>query len=447
MVANQLTGNIPQSIGNLKSLKEIYLSENQLSGNIPQSIGNLKSLTKLSLGYNQLTGFPNSLTALNIPSLSLSPNPMAELAYDANDCVVANFVFRKMGGRGMTIPDDCCNRGYDCTGGRLRVISWAQYGLVYQIPSEIGRLTGLWSLRLYWNYIPGIIPESICALTELGELGLSGNRLTGSLPTCIRNMKSINFLMISGNNFTGPFPDIFGSLTSLRSLEISGNKFSGPIPASISIPTGLFNIMLHANEFSGYPSSLKTVEARLKSSNGYCTIWPNPKMSDVPYDVVQPVPLGALSELTLNAFLRTPVTRKVKRQMLSTSAPVSAAELLKMCNLNNVVGQNVAAGCVAGIYNTYCQTPTNPTLLKQCQDTYDRAFGASVFKPLSDVCPAWKQGPRSAACAAAINSFSRPTFGFNGVSIPLNSGHARELVNTVFASKTYAPCVAATCKW
>jgi Leucine-rich repeat (LRR) protein len=46
---NSLSGSIPSSIGNLKSLSVLYLSDNKLSGPIPSSIGNFTSLSKLSL--------------------------------------------------------------------------------------------------------------------------------------------------------------------------------------------------------------------------------------------------------------------------------------------------------------------------------------------------------------------------------------------------------------
>ncbi|CAJ1960698.1 unnamed protein product [Cylindrotheca closterium] len=55
--ANQLTGEIPDTIGNLgTNMQELRLESNQLFGNIPTSIGNLKSLEWLYLQENQLTG-------------------------------------------------------------------------------------------------------------------------------------------------------------------------------------------------------------------------------------------------------------------------------------------------------------------------------------------------------------------------------------------------------
>jgi len=53
---NQLTGELPTSLGYLKSLRTIQLEGNKLSGSIPPSIGNLSSLTVLDLSNNMMNG-------------------------------------------------------------------------------------------------------------------------------------------------------------------------------------------------------------------------------------------------------------------------------------------------------------------------------------------------------------------------------------------------------
>ena len=102
-------------------------------------------------------------------------------------------------------------------------------------------------------------------------------------------------------------------------------------------------------------------------------------MSDVPYDAVRPVTIGLLSNVTLGPFLNTAALLK-KRQSTSFKASASTAELLQMCPLNDIQGSHVAAGCIAEIYNRFCYNPWNSTLLSQCHDAYNRAFGASTAK-------------------------------------------------------------------
>jgi len=53
---NQISGIIPQSIGNLINLQQLWLNDNKISGSIPESIGNLENLIYLFLHNNQLSG-------------------------------------------------------------------------------------------------------------------------------------------------------------------------------------------------------------------------------------------------------------------------------------------------------------------------------------------------------------------------------------------------------
>ncbi|MBA0595724.1 hypothetical protein Gorai_012582, partial [Gossypium raimondii] len=55
---NNVSGTIPQEMGKLRSLSQLFLHENKLSGNIPSMV-NLSNLVKLYLGVNEL---PSSIT-------------------------------------------------------------------------------------------------------------------------------------------------------------------------------------------------------------------------------------------------------------------------------------------------------------------------------------------------------------------------------------------------
>ncbi|KAL9152900.1 hypothetical protein ABFS82_10G012800 [Erythranthe guttata] len=76
--SNKFHGEIPSSIGDLKSLYLLNLSHNAIMGSIPASIGNLKQLGSLDLSSNNLTGnIPVELASLGfIAFLNLSFNDL-----------------------------------------------------------------------------------------------------------------------------------------------------------------------------------------------------------------------------------------------------------------------------------------------------------------------------------------------------------------------------------
>ena len=52
LFSNQLTGTLPESIGQLTSLTRLSVGDNQMSGTVPPGIGNLLNLQDLDLYEN-----------------------------------------------------------------------------------------------------------------------------------------------------------------------------------------------------------------------------------------------------------------------------------------------------------------------------------------------------------------------------------------------------------
>lgn len=183
--SNNLSGPIPESIGDLTELVYMLFDNNSLSGSIPASIGNLISLFSLNLPQNQLTG---------------------------------------------EIPTEI---------GRLVFLSSLFLGsnqLEGNIPASFGQLRNLSVLFLQINMLTGPLPSSLGNLKQLSSLGLKSNQLSGELPPEIGGMTGLSALDIRDNNFGGDVPPEFANLLNLNNFFLDDNRFTGlPDMSAISM--------------------------------------------------------------------------------------------------------------------------------------------------------------------------------------------------------------------
>ena len=124
-------------------------------------------------------------------------------------------------------------------------------GLTGEIPSEIGQLTNLATLKLQYNELTGSIPPEIGNLTSLVKLDLRYNNLSGSIPTEVWSLISLKELRIQKNQLSGTIPSAIGNLTELTHLYLYGNQFTGSIPAEIGNLINLGKLHLNNNQFTG----------------------------------------------------------------------------------------------------------------------------------------------------------------------------------------------------
>ena len=124
-------------------------------------------------------------------------------------------------------------------------------GLTGEIPSEIGQLTNLVTLKLQYNELTGSIPPEIGNLTSLVKLDLRYNNLSGSIPTEIWSLTSLIELRIQKNQLSGTIPSAIGNLTELTHLYLYGNQFTGSIPTEIGNLINLAKLHLNNNQFTG----------------------------------------------------------------------------------------------------------------------------------------------------------------------------------------------------
>ncbi|HEY3387537.1 MAG TPA: hypothetical protein VGK46_13565, partial [Saprospiraceae bacterium] len=271
--ANNLTGFIPSSIGNLKKVNYLRLYNNHIGGKIPTTIGNLTDLTLLQLGLNQLTGtippslgnltnltwlglYYNSLTG-TLPA-SLFSLPKLEYLYITRTQITgqipAQINLPKM--RLIHLNTNDLRGPIPASIGSLPAtlssLSLGNNSLMGgSLPPEIGNLSGLTELWLNNNGHTGSIPYSFGNLTQLRYVQMAGNQLSGEIPKSFKNLTNIEWIALSENQLSGNIPGLFGRMTKMDSLWLANNQFSGLLPDSLQYTTTLATLVVYNNKLSG----------------------------------------------------------------------------------------------------------------------------------------------------------------------------------------------------
>ena len=135
--------------------------------------------------------------------------------------------------------------------GRVIGLSLRDNDLTGPIPSELGLLVNLESLRLDANNLTGPIPSALGSLVNLESLSLHGNDLTGPIPSALGSLVNLNSLWLGDNSLTGPIPSALGSLVNLTNLSLRGNNLTGPIPSALGSLVNLETLGLNSNNLTG----------------------------------------------------------------------------------------------------------------------------------------------------------------------------------------------------
>ena len=179
---NNLSGSIPDELGNLTSLDEFVCTTCDLSGGIPSTFQNLSNLRELHLNNNNLSG--------SIPAFLGDLSNLELLILDIN-----NF-----------------------TGN---------------IPSRLGNLSNLRFLNINDNNFSGSIPSELGSLSSLNFLNISNAGLSGSIPPELGNLAELRRLYLQNNSLSGSIPAELGKLNKNYTFDLSYNNLSGNIPASL----------------------------------------------------------------------------------------------------------------------------------------------------------------------------------------------------------------------
>ncbi|WJZ81652.1 hypothetical protein VitviT2T_001482 [Vitis vinifera] len=157
----------------LSYLHILDLALNNLSGSIPQCLGNLTAL--------------RSVTLLDI---EFDDNPGSHFAYSERMELVVK-------GQDME---------FDSILSIVNLIDLSSNNIWGEIPEEITNLSTLGTLNLSQNQLIGKIPEKIGTMQGLETLDLSCNCLSGPIPPSMSSITSLNHLNLSHNLLSGPIP-------------------------------------------------------------------------------------------------------------------------------------------------------------------------------------------------------------------------------------------------
>ncbi|KAL0427260.1 UNVERIFIED_CONTAM: Receptor kinase-like protein Xa21 [Sesamum latifolium] len=203
LARNNLTGQFPDTIGNLRILQRFRANENRIEGGIPSGLCNLEGLYELNLSKNKLSG--------ELPSCLGNISSLREIYLDSNSLA-------------SSVPSSFWGNK------DILVVNLSSNFLYGALGQEIGSVVGLRELYLGWNNFSGEIPTSIGGLQELVNLSLSMNMLDGSIPEEFGDLVSLEYLDLSHNNISGIIPTSMEKLRHLVYLNLSFNELSGEIP-------------------------------------------------------------------------------------------------------------------------------------------------------------------------------------------------------------------------
>ncbi|KAF8034779.1 hypothetical protein BT93_C0944 [Corymbia citriodora subsp. variegata] len=233
-------GELPASIGNLRSLKILDLFFCNFTGSLPMSIGNLPLLSHLRIDGNNFSGsIPASFANLsNLENLNVGMNPFA-----TQSTFSLSWVWKLK---------------------KLTTLVLGIINLYGEIPPSIGNSSQLVELFIFGNQLSGAIPSQLVNLTRLTTLRLSSNQLSGSISYWLVNMTQLVVLDLASNKFHGQIPSSIYQLQNLQVLHLFENNFSGTVELDNFLKLKQLRVLqLSYNQLSCRTSSANVIYPQL----------------------------------------------------------------------------------------------------------------------------------------------------------------------------------------
>ncbi|XP_019182460.1 PREDICTED: receptor like protein 30-like [Ipomoea nil] len=286
----KFSGDLPESIGNLRLLSQIDITSCDFSGAIPASFIQLTKLVVLNMNENSFSGpIPESLFFLpSLENLDLSRNkfsgqisdlqkmmtsPLALVDLSGNNLeglvvetsiqaeelpLLPQFLYLKLASCKLDkFPNFLKNQSklinLDISSNDIsgEIPGWiwgfnsttppkAEYldlsnNKFSMIPFDIAdQIPHVYFFSIEKNRVSGRIPSSWCHAANLEVLDLSNNALHGTIPSClVHNNTNLTVMNLKGNHLSGEIPQKFLPTCSFVTLDLSQNLLEGQLPPSL----------------------------------------------------------------------------------------------------------------------------------------------------------------------------------------------------------------------
>ncbi|KAJ4909337.1 receptor like protein 15 [Raphanus sativus] len=207
--ANKFSHLVPGNIGwILPDLRGMNISNNAFHGKLPSSLGkigqglrSLRVLSMLDISNNNLTG--------DIPEW-VGELPSLRALLISNNSLEGQFSITGCRSGAQTKIEFATKHRYDSYMGEnlglMIGMDLSENELSGEIPFELGDLHKLHALNLSHNKLSGGIPKSFSGLKNVESLDLSFNGLQGEIPSQLAELSSLAVFNVSFNNLSGVIP-------------------------------------------------------------------------------------------------------------------------------------------------------------------------------------------------------------------------------------------------
>ncbi|BBN68606.1 disease resistance family protein / LRR family protein, partial [Prunus dulcis] len=229
----------PKWLQTQKNISYLYISDAGISDILPSWFWSLcRNVEHMDLARNQIRGTFSKFDIgvkslqflLNAPYLDLSSNklegPIPSVLSKASYLDLSSNKFERSNKLEGSIPPVLSKASYlDLSSNKLEG----------PIPSILSKAS---YLDLSSNKLEGPIPS---VLSNVTHLDLSNNKLSsynalsGKIPTTIGSVFRIETLKLKSNRFVGQLPVSLKNCTSLVVIDVGDNKLSGPIPEWLGV--------------------------------------------------------------------------------------------------------------------------------------------------------------------------------------------------------------------